>query len=414
MPRKTLKVIIKLLLFDNYYLSKFYFFVYLFLMPNINKINTCSPPENNYRFFVDRKLSTRYLKEYRLFGAPMPGRNYTGTSYRYGMNGQEKDDEIAQGIYTAEYWEYDSRTGRRWNIDPIIKYWESPYACFNNNPIFFADPSGLDGEPANKGDGVGKKGDGAINGGTKNGDGSVSGGNAVCIGCGDRGEDIYGLPSDNSNPSASLSSVTTGNNTINNSPRTQYESQFVFELSTKVDIGPQLKAKAGVASAKIDLFSFELARGKLDFAKMMDNNKYADDDDSVTGSFILNGDGRGVNVESSLELEAKLPISVLGQDIGLGFGGKQTFNTNDPYGTLNRDYDVLVGVTVLKKTTDQAIGKLVNKAAFEAMGGIDPAGSIKGKVGKKQEFEGLDLGFGAAFILGFDINFKLGHVYTEK
>ena len=48
------------------------------------------------------------------------------------------------------------------------------------------------------------------------------------------------------------------------------------------------------------------------------------------------------------------------------------------------------------------------------MGGIDPAGSIKGKVGKKQEFEGLDLGFGAAFILGFDINFKLGHVYTEK
>ena len=76
---------------------------------------------------------------------------YTG-SYRYGMNGQEKDDEIAQGIYTAEYWEYDSRLGRRWNTDPIVKPWESPYACFRNNPIYYSDPSGLDGEkPKGKG-----------------------------------------------------------------------------------------------------------------------------------------------------------------------------------------------------------------------------------------------------------------------
>ena len=82
----------------------------------------------------------------------MQGRKFNGSSsYRYGMNGMEKDDEVAQGIYTAEYWEYDSRTGRRWNVDPIIKPWESPYACFRGNPIYFADPSGLDGEPLNGG-----------------------------------------------------------------------------------------------------------------------------------------------------------------------------------------------------------------------------------------------------------------------
>ena len=113
-------------------------------MPNTSKISIYSLSKNKKLFFDFTILSTRYLKEYRLFGAPMPGRNYTGTSYRYGMNGQEKDDEIAQGIYTAEYWEYDSRLGRRWNIDPIVKAHRSGYATFANNPIVYADPDGLE------------------------------------------------------------------------------------------------------------------------------------------------------------------------------------------------------------------------------------------------------------------------------
>jgi hypothetical protein len=65
-------------------------------------------------------------------------------AYRYGMNGQEKVDEVAPGHYIAEYWEYDSRIGRRWNRDPVVKYFESPYAAFANNPIWFADPLGAD------------------------------------------------------------------------------------------------------------------------------------------------------------------------------------------------------------------------------------------------------------------------------
>lgn len=77
----------------------------------------------------------------------MPGRCFNGNDYRYGMNGQEKDLEIAEGIYTAEYWEYDSRLGRRWNLDPIRRTKQSPYACFNSNPIYFIDPLGLYGEP---------------------------------------------------------------------------------------------------------------------------------------------------------------------------------------------------------------------------------------------------------------------------
>ncbi|MBP6024917.1 hypothetical protein [Ferruginibacter sp.] len=72
-------------------------------------------------------------------------RKFSSNKYRYSINGQEKETELNENITTAMYWEYDSRIGRRWNVDPVIKYWESPYACFNNSPIFIADPSGLDG-----------------------------------------------------------------------------------------------------------------------------------------------------------------------------------------------------------------------------------------------------------------------------
>ena len=46
--------------------------------------------------------------------------------------------------YTAEYWQYDSRIGRRWNKDPVIKVYESPYVAFGNSPTWVVDPLGLD------------------------------------------------------------------------------------------------------------------------------------------------------------------------------------------------------------------------------------------------------------------------------
>ena len=77
----------------------------------------------------------------------MLGRIYNGGNYRYGFNKQENDNEIAQvngANTTANYWEYDSRLGRRWNQDPVVKISESPYMTFSGNPILFSDPSGDD------------------------------------------------------------------------------------------------------------------------------------------------------------------------------------------------------------------------------------------------------------------------------
>jgi RHS repeat-associated protein len=67
-----------------------------------------------------------------------------GDRYRFGFNGQEKDNEIA-GVgnhNTAEFWEYDTRLGRRWNVDPVDQVSISNYAVNALNPITFIDPNG--------------------------------------------------------------------------------------------------------------------------------------------------------------------------------------------------------------------------------------------------------------------------------
>jgi hypothetical protein len=93
-----------------------------------------------------------FASDYYPFGSPMSwttsdssgGRLYSGGGYRYGFNGQEKDDEIAGAgsINTAEFWQYDTRLCRRWNVDPVVKPDRSSYSCFANNPIFHTDVKG--------------------------------------------------------------------------------------------------------------------------------------------------------------------------------------------------------------------------------------------------------------------------------
>ncbi|WP_107038358.1 RHS repeat-associated core domain-containing protein [Brumimicrobium mesophilum] len=52
--------------------------------------------------------------------------------------------------YTTQFRQYDPRLGRWKSLDPLMKIqpWYSPYVAFNNNPIYFVDPTGLIGGPA--------------------------------------------------------------------------------------------------------------------------------------------------------------------------------------------------------------------------------------------------------------------------
>jgi RHS repeat-associated protein len=71
-------------------------------------------------------------------------------SFRFGFNGMEADDEIKGdgNSYTTEFRQYDSRLGRWLSLDPLMKKYpdQSAYCAFNNNPIYFSDPSGAEGE----------------------------------------------------------------------------------------------------------------------------------------------------------------------------------------------------------------------------------------------------------------------------
>lgn len=76
-------------------------------------------------------------------GSGTGGGSTTAVSvYRYGFNGQEKDVDNGNDIYTAQFWEYDSRIGRRWNLDPKPTTGFSEYTVFSNNPISLTDPLG--------------------------------------------------------------------------------------------------------------------------------------------------------------------------------------------------------------------------------------------------------------------------------
>jgi len=101
------------------------------------------------------RADIRTANDYSAFGAPLDDRQWYSTAdsgvYRFGFNGQEKDDEVS-GVgnsNTAAYWQYDNRLGKRFNMDMIVKADESSYATFSNNPIYFVDYNGL--TPTNPG-----------------------------------------------------------------------------------------------------------------------------------------------------------------------------------------------------------------------------------------------------------------------
>jgi photosystem II stability/assembly factor-like uncharacterized protein len=105
--------------------------------------------ENGY------KADVISVTDYYPFGQIMPSRSFSFESYRYGFQSQERDDEIsgAGNSYTAEFWQYDSRLGRRWNTDPKPNPSISNYVCFANNPIFNIDIKGDTTYRFNKADG---------------------------------------------------------------------------------------------------------------------------------------------------------------------------------------------------------------------------------------------------------------------
>jgi RHS repeat-associated protein len=83
--------------------------------------------------------------DYYAFGSAMPGRS-GGAAYRYGFNGKEKADEVANGNLDFGARIYNSNIGRTLSMEPHqYNYPElSPYSFLANTPLQAIDPDGKD------------------------------------------------------------------------------------------------------------------------------------------------------------------------------------------------------------------------------------------------------------------------------
>nr|WP_291131278.1 RHS repeat-associated core domain-containing protein [Flavobacterium sp. UBA7682] len=95
------------------------------------------------------------------FGSLVPRRHGSNDSYRYGFQGQEKDDEIKGEGNSLNYTfrMHDPRVGRFFAVDPLDKQYPfySPYQFSGNRLIDMVELEGL--EPAEAGNREGQKGD---------------------------------------------------------------------------------------------------------------------------------------------------------------------------------------------------------------------------------------------------------------
>lgn len=77
--------------------------------------------------------------------------NVNSVASKFKYNGVELEESLGLNLYEMELRLYDPAIAR-WNaIDPVTHYEYSTYSAFDNNPVFWADPSGADSEVSEDG-----------------------------------------------------------------------------------------------------------------------------------------------------------------------------------------------------------------------------------------------------------------------
>ena len=96
--------------------------------------------------------ATEILEEnnYYPFGLQHQGYNDIANSCRneeaeaYKLNGKEYEDSFGLNIYEMDLRQLDPAIGRWVVQDPVVHHEFSPYSAFDNNPVYWSDPSGAD------------------------------------------------------------------------------------------------------------------------------------------------------------------------------------------------------------------------------------------------------------------------------
>src|SRR5690606_34604573 len=84
---------------------------------------------------------------YYPFGLKHEGYNeLPGEGYKYKYNGKEYEDALGLNIYEMDLRQLDPAIGRWTVMDPVTHHDYSPYSAFDNNPVYWSDPSGADSQ----------------------------------------------------------------------------------------------------------------------------------------------------------------------------------------------------------------------------------------------------------------------------
>jgi RHS repeat-associated protein len=83
--------------------------------------------------------------EYMPYGESLVEEHQNSINTPYKFNGKELDDETGNYYYGARY--YNPKFSFWLSVDPLAEVTMQPYSAFNNNPVFYTDPTGMIAEP---------------------------------------------------------------------------------------------------------------------------------------------------------------------------------------------------------------------------------------------------------------------------
>ena len=72
--------------------------------------------------------------------------NGNSVAQKFGYNGVEYEESLGLDLYEMDVRSYDPALGRFNGIDPVTHFSQGTSVAFDNNPIYFADPSGANSE----------------------------------------------------------------------------------------------------------------------------------------------------------------------------------------------------------------------------------------------------------------------------
>ncbi|WP_459209098.1 DUF6443 domain-containing protein [Aquimarina rhabdastrellae] len=99
--------------------------------------------------------STEIIEESNYYPFGLKHKGYNGVknigignhvAQKFGYNGVELEEGFGLNLYEMDVRSYDPTIARWTSIDPVAHFSYSTYNTFDNNPIFYADPSGADSE----------------------------------------------------------------------------------------------------------------------------------------------------------------------------------------------------------------------------------------------------------------------------